>query len=353
MQRLLPLHIEVGLLQTPAPVEPAQQVVPRSPQVTQVPPLHRVCEAVHTPVLGFEPQQGRPGPPQAPQAPLLQIPPPRPTQLPPGAMQMLLTQQPPPEHWFPSQQAVPGKPQVAEPPLPPCAPPPVPPSPMPPLPSAVLPAPPSPAKPPAPPFPGCTGASFPAALPSFVDASILLEPPQPVPTKTATTEPITIRRLLNIRGFSFECYALARTIADLATAARAYCLETWGPPSPPFWGVTRVTRGSWPPVQRIRGHHSEEDAKWKRRRIAASNMSNSASGRTWSALISTRLAAALRVGRGLHPMASPRRHHPPDGRPNVPRGFDAATRAAEPDRRWPLASQTSHSAEGQEHEPLC
>ena len=68
---------------------------------------------------------------------------------------------------------------------------------------------------------------------------------------------------------------------------------------------------------------------------AASNMFNSASGRTWSDLISTRLAAVLRVGPGLHPMASPRWHHSPDGRPGVPLGSDAATRAAEPDRHWP------------------
>ena len=204
------MQIEVGLLQTAAPVELVQQVVPRSPHLAQVPPLHRVCEAVHSPALGFAPQQGMPGPPQDPQAPLLQVPPPRPTQLPPGAMQMLLTQQPPPEHCFPSQQLVPGRPHVAEPPFPPWAPPPVPPSPMPPLPIAVPPAPPSPAKPPAPPLPGCTGASSSATPPSLVDASILLDPPQPDPTRTATTKPMTIGRLLNIRWFSFECYAPQR-----------------------------------------------------------------------------------------------------------------------------------------------
>ena len=139
---LLLLQMAFAVLHVPVPpLALEQQAVPRSPHLAQVPALHFVPGAVQAPVLGFEPQQGRPGPPHVPQAPALQVPPPRPMQLPPTAMQIPVTQQPPLLQLLPSQHCVPGSPQTsALPPAPPCVgpiPPPTPPPPSPPFPMGV------------------------------------------------------------------------------------------------------------------------------------------------------------------------------------------------------------------------
>ncbi len=98
-------------LQAFAAVPLPQQGPPSSPHLAQMPEVHLVPGAVHTePVL--EAQHGWPGPPQLPQAPLLQMPLPRLMQAPPTAMQMSETQHPPPLQPLPSQQGVPGSPQA-------------------------------------------------------------------------------------------------------------------------------------------------------------------------------------------------------------------------------------------------
>jgi hypothetical protein len=109
------LQIIPGPPHTPLllPVGPAQHAWPSSPHLAQVPLLHFVLAAVHEPVFASAPQQGRPGPPQVPQAPALQTPPPSPTQVPPWVMQMPATQQPPLLQALPAQHAKPASPQVA------------------------------------------------------------------------------------------------------------------------------------------------------------------------------------------------------------------------------------------------
>ncbi len=90
------------------PAELAQQGVPRWPQAVHFPALQVVLGAVHAPLAGLDPQQGRPGPPQLPQLPAEQTPSPRPTQVAPALMQIPATQHPPPSQLLPSQHTVPG-----------------------------------------------------------------------------------------------------------------------------------------------------------------------------------------------------------------------------------------------------
>ena len=189
----------------PVSSEPVQQAAPKSPHLMQVPPVQRVCEALQDPAPGLEPQQGKPGPPQAPHEPLLQIPSPKPTQAVPAAMQIPATQQPPDEHTFASQHGVPGKPQLIDPPLPLCIPPPAPPAP-PPLATAVAsrPLPPLPMNPAIPPAPGCAGARSAATLPSPADASIVLELLQPCSARAATATTITILGLGTLTMISLQ-----------------------------------------------------------------------------------------------------------------------------------------------------
>jgi hypothetical protein len=120
------LQIASALLHTPLLLleGPEQHARPRSPHLAQVPLLRLVSADVHEPAFGSAPQQGRPGPPQVPQAPALQTPPPSPTQIPPWAMQIPDTHKPPPLQALPEQQAKPGSPQVAV--VPPWATPPLP-----------------------------------------------------------------------------------------------------------------------------------------------------------------------------------------------------------------------------------
>ena len=124
--QVLPLpQMAFASLHVPAPpLALAQQGVPSSPHLAQVPALHFVPGAVQTAVLVLVAQQGRPGPPQLPHAPALQVPPPKPMQLLPTAMQIPETQQPPLLQLLRSQHCVPGPPQVGAvaPPSPPCAP---------------------------------------------------------------------------------------------------------------------------------------------------------------------------------------------------------------------------------------
>jgi hypothetical protein len=108
------------LQSTPAPVQvPVLLVVvpqhakPKVPHLAQVPPLHLVSAAVQTPPAGVDPQQGWPGPPQLPHEPSLQMPLPNPTQGPPGDRQIPETQHAPPPQELPSQQGMPGLPQLA------------------------------------------------------------------------------------------------------------------------------------------------------------------------------------------------------------------------------------------------
>jgi homeobox protein ESX1 len=172
-----------------APVVLGQHIWPASlPQTAQLPPWQRVLEAVQM----EPPQQVCPGPPQVPQAPIVQMPATPPPQALPWATQMLLTQQPLPPQALPGQQACPGPPQAGpsafgasaagtstgasvtpEPPLPLTPP-------VPPLPPVVV-VPPEPPLPPLPPVP-----PVPPTGPTSVPPSSVPSPP-PHPEVSAST----------------------------------------------------------------------------------------------------------------------------------------------------------------------
>jgi hypothetical protein len=167
-------------LQVLVPLVLVQQGPPRSPHLAQVPEVHLVPGDVHVPLV-LDPQHGKPGPPQVPQAPALHVPPPRFTQVPPTAMQIPETQHPPPLHVLASQHGVPGSPQR--------------PGPVPPDPGAPPKDPPLPGRPPplpsTPPLPGRAPSSSVAASgrldfpPHPWDAAT----PTPPRKKTATRKP--------------------------------------------------------------------------------------------------------------------------------------------------------------------
>jgi hypothetical protein len=125
--QMSPLQTAPATLQVPAPpLGLTQHGLPSSPHLAQLPPVHLVSGAVHTPAPELEAQQGKPGPPQGPHAPAEHVPPPRPTQVAPTDMQMLVTQQPPLLQPLPSQHGMPASPQATTtvvPPAPGCAPP--------------------------------------------------------------------------------------------------------------------------------------------------------------------------------------------------------------------------------------